>query len=113
MGGPKTETLCWESIRPTLTDTTGALAKDKPRFYFGAARPDLIFKLVTAGVDVFDTSYPNLVTERESALVFPNKFTSGHVPPEKSETRYEVSLRDEKYRLLMTPLVPGCECYTC
>ncbi len=86
MNGPASELLNWDEIQPVLVDCVRLLPVDKPRFFFGAARPELVFQLLGAGVDVFDCSYPCLVTEREAALVFPNR--------EQSQADQEDSLAD-------------------
>jgi queuine tRNA-ribosyltransferase subunit QTRTD1 len=72
MNGPATESLPWDQIQAVLMDCLRLLPRDKPRFFFGAARPELVFRLVAAGIDVFDSTYPCLVTERDAALIFPN-----------------------------------------
>ena len=80
------------------------------RYYLGPAHPALALHLVSAGVDVFDTSYPTLVTERDAMLVFPNT-----LPGEELEDVVEVeaSLEREEFRTDLGPLVAGCTCYTC
>jgi hypothetical protein len=72
MNGPATESLPWDQIQAVLMDCLRLLPRDKPRFFFGAARPELVFRLVAAGIDVFDSTYPCLITERDAALIFPN-----------------------------------------
>merc|ERR1712029_1096833 len=89
----------------------------KPKCYFGISNPALVLKMVKAGVDIFDCSYPYAVTERDSALVFLNKFC----PLEPSEDDsfptgtgdMEMNMADTKHRMLMTPLVASCDCYAC
>jgi queuine tRNA-ribosyltransferase subunit QTRTD1 len=121
--GPDSELLQFSSMRDVLAETVSLLPVDKPRFYFGAANPAMVFNLIKEGVDIFDSSYPCLVTERDSALVFPNdwkgdindKLTPPEVaesspPPEGSMTQ---SLACSSNRLAFSPLVPSCSCYTC
>jgi len=121
--GPDSELLKFSSMRDVLAETVSLLPAEKPRFYFGAANPVMVFNLTKEGVDIFDTSYPFLVTERDSALVFPNewkgdsnaKMTSPEVaeaspPPEGSMT---LSLACSSNRLAFSPLVPSCTCYVC
>ena len=65
-------------------------------------------------MDVFDTSYPTLVTERDAMLVFPNTVPEEEVGEEEEELgEVEVSLELEKFRTDLGPLVAGCSCYTC
>lgn len=46
------------------------LPNDKMKVIFGAWTPSLIIDFINNGVDMFDTSFPYLSTERKSALVF-------------------------------------------
>jgi len=115
-GGEKAEDLPWLEIADIFRETVAVLPKDKPRFYFGPARPDLVFELVGAGVDVFDASYAHLVTDRQRALVFNNVFKKDRVVDKcisSKEYRFDIELADPSLRLDMTPLVEGCTCYTC
>jgi len=120
--GPDSELLQFSTIQPVLAEIIPLLPPGKPRFYFGAATPALVFQLVREGVDMFDSSYPSLVTERDSALVFPNlwgvngirnsspELADSSPPPEGS---LDKSLACSSNRLSFSPLVPSCTCYTC
>jgi queuine tRNA-ribosyltransferase subunit QTRTD1 len=121
--GPESEQLQFSSIAEVLTETMSLLPPGKPRFYFGAASPPLVFQLVREGMDMFDSSYPSMVTERDSALVFPNvwkgdstgnnltpEVTDSSPPPEGSLVK---SLACSSNRLSFSPLVPSCTCHTC
>jgi len=113
--GPATENIKFESFSPVLQDVMAQLPANKPKCYFGISNPALVLKMVKAGVDIFDCSYPYAVTERDSALVFLNKFC----PLEPSEDDsfptgdMEMNMADTKHRMLMTPLVASCDCYAC
>jgi len=120
--GPESEHLEFASIKEVFIETVSLLPTTKPRFYFGAAPPELVFNLVKEGIDVFDSSYPSLVTEKDSALVFPNVWLNGR--NEKSTTELTdssspppsdslVSLACSSNRLAFSPIVPNCTCYTC
>ncbi|KAG0719185.1 Queuine tRNA-ribosyltransferase accessory subunit 2 [Chionoecetes opilio] len=56
----------------------------------GSWSPALVVSLVELGVDMFDSSFPHLVTQRNGALTFPHS-----------------------HALDQGPLLDGCECYTC
>jgi len=115
MNGPTAEKLDWGKVKEALQVTMQSLPEDKPRFYFGAATPELVFELISAGVDVFDTSYPYLVTEREHALVFNNIFLKDNFIDKvvQQEKKNELSLHDQSLQFDMSPLVRDCSCYTC
>jgi len=115
-GGEKAENLPWAGIAELFKETVAVLPKEKPRFYFGPARPDLVLDLVGAGVDVFDASYAHLVTDRHRALVFNNVFRKDIIVDKcisSKDYRFDIELADTSLRLDMSPLVEGCTCYTC
>jgi tRNA-guanine family transglycosylase len=111
--GPDSATIVFDTFQEALSESVVLLPPDKPRFYFGAAPPHLVFDLVAAGVDVFDSTYPNLVTERDGALVFPN--TKFHERSEAVDGKppYELDMADEALRMDLGPLVAQCPCHTC
>lgn len=114
--GIPAETLKWNEIKEPFLEAIFHLPTDKPRFYFGPAPPDLVLDLVTAGIDVFDTSYPSLVTERDAFLVFNNKFIKDgnqEMGDSNVPLKFEQNFESEDLRLAMRPLVEGCSCYTC
>lgn len=104
----------FDTIKEALATSIQLLPEDKPKFYFGAAPPHLVFDLVASGIDVFDMTWPNLVTERDAMLVFPTSLASpeGH-EADRGRTVYELGLSEEAFRLDLGPLVPGCLCHTC
>ena len=118
--GPSAANIQWEEIKEPFLETIFHLPGDKPRFYFGPAPPDLVIELVAAGVDIFDTSYPSLVTEREAYLVFNNKFVKDaniddviEININDVRAKYEENFDNDDLRLAQRPLVEGCSCYTC
>lgn len=52
-----------------------------------------VIKFVKKGVDIFDTSYVHLVTERQSALTF--QFDLNDIR-EVGDTLYEINLKDSR-----------------
>ena len=108
-----------------IKETISQLPADKPRMYFGPCSPDMVLDLVKAGVDVFDSTFPYQVTERNSALVFPNKLPPDHASPvaveEEVDTegvrvdgdQQEMDMADTGHKTSFTPLLASCECYTC
>lgn len=123
-----------------ITAVTAELPQEKPRLLRGVGRPDEVIACVEAGVDLFEGFFPFQVTERGCALCFnytitPDPETAGTSPPtvlesngeepavevlkengeDSSEnmTRFEMNLRDTRYRDDFRPLVDGCSCYCC
>lgn len=110
--GASSELVTWEQVGQVFTETVELLPTDKPRFYFGCASPHLVFDMVKAGVDVFDTSFANMVTEREAALVFPNQFPCNN-SLQLTPGVVELDMSQEVHKMDFSPLVSDCSCYTC
>ena len=98
-----------------MEESVDLLPDEKPRFFLGPAPPHLVFDLVEAGIDIFDCTFPNMVTERDSMLVFPYTLagSSGGLNSEYAEGKFEASLVSDQFRMDFGPLVAGCNCYTC
>ena len=115
--GASSANIKFGDIETVLRETISLLPAEKTKFYFGVTTPALLFKLVREGIDVFDTSYPLMVTERDAALVFPNTLASPVSPAESSLQAEceveEIQLADSSHRTSFTPLVLSCSCYTC
>ncbi|XP_057680279.1 queuine tRNA-ribosyltransferase accessory subunit 2 isoform X1 [Corythoichthys intestinalis] len=112
---------------------TKELPEDKPRLVQGVGRPDEVLACVEAGVDLFEGFFPFLVTERGCALCFrfdtaidpescdatpPSEnvaeHNGDHNPDDPTRvTRFEMDLKDKRYRDDFRPLVDGCGCYCC
>ena len=116
LNGASSANLQFESIQSVLRETVSLLPAEKTKLFFGVTNPALLFKLVREGVDVFDTSYPFMVTEKDSALVFPNTLHKSENPElrfEEGSLGQEMNLTDSCHRSSFIPLVSSCSCYTC
>ncbi|KAM3593867.1 uncharacterized protein V6R79_024092 [Siganus canaliculatus] len=118
-----------------ITAVTKELPEEKPRLLQGVGRPDEVLACVEAGVDLFESFFPFLVTERGCALSFsydispdPERAVAeqdegGETAGEQNEepkvddqtqmTSFEINLRDKRYQHDFGPLVEGCGCYCC
>jgi len=85
------------------------IPNNKPRIISGLGNPEEIFNLIELGVDLFNTNYPNIITEWGNAFTFPLTYSS----PFESEIQFKINLRHKKYQLDSQPLVPKCKCFTC
>ncbi|UYV77135.1 QTRTD1 [Cordylochernes scorpioides] len=101
--GPQEPQLEMEVFTDLLLAVVELLPKDKPRMLNGPLNPIQIIKAVSCGIDIFDSSYPYVITEQHKALVF---------DPEKPETM-TISLKDQIHKEEFTPLLKNCECYAC
>ncbi|XP_064616447.1 queuine tRNA-ribosyltransferase accessory subunit 2-like [Liolophura sinensis] len=124
--GPKTEDFEFDEIKDILQKTVSALSADRPRLMQGGWRPDHVLSAVSCGVDILDSSYPYIVTERGEAQVFDFKFSSskschgisGEITEETKEKTYTgasftIDLKDKRYREDSRPVLPSCQCYCC
>lgn len=83
-----------------------------------------VLKAVALGVDLFDTSYPNQLTEDGKASLYyfgenpypSSSSSSSTTGPDTnngiSNNRW-INLWDEEHRDKFVPILEGCECYAC
>jgi queuine tRNA-ribosyltransferase subunit QTRTD1 len=98
------------------------LPEEKPRMVMGSYSPLEVLELVSHGIDLINSAYPNMVADLAYALAFA---VDVPVTAESTEHKMEVdersdlhdnnklNLRDICYRLDVQPVLPGCDCYTC
>lgn len=89
------------------------LPEDKLRFINGPQPPERIFKLLECGIDVFDTSYPTNMAQKNVAIVFAIPGVTNCENGPDSPNSQGLDLGDETHRLSFEPLLKGCSCYTC
>lgn len=77
--------------------TAPHLPLDRPRYTMGLGTPPQLLKMIALGVDMFDCVLPTRMARNGAA------FTPTGV----------VNLRNERYRAVQEPLVPGFDNYTC
>ena len=73
------------------------LGEDRPRHLLGISEPEDLFAGVAAGADTFDCVNPSRVA-RNAAIYTP-------------DGRFNIT--NARFKRDFTPLVEGCECYTC
>ncbi|XP_005386468.1 PREDICTED: queuine tRNA-ribosyltransferase subunit QTRTD1 [Chinchilla lanigera] len=121
-----------------LSSVTAELPEDKPRLICGVSRPEEVLECIERGVDIFESFFPYLVTERGCALTFnfdyqPNPeetlLQQNGIQEEiqyedqikkinttdcnQKMTSFEINLKEKKYREDFSPLVGECSCYCC
>ncbi|XP_046845709.1 queuine tRNA-ribosyltransferase accessory subunit 2-like isoform X2 [Xenia sp. Carnegie-2017] len=126
------DTPHWDAL---LKDVTELLEKNKPRFLHGPLSLEDVFTAFESGIDVFDSSYPYLVSQRGCSLNYQNerkrcKPESNHIVQTKSEpvtlnkkalqdslndniNFYELNIANKRYKEDFSPLVVSCPCYSC
>ncbi|KRZ78957.1 Adenylyltransferase and sulfurtransferase MOCS3 [Trichinella papuae] len=86
------------SVVPILKSCFEHLPTERIRFFPGSLNPKQIWRLTQAGIDLFDTSYVHLITEKQEALVVDDNY------PHNAEYNYAQDFE---------PLCKNCSCYTC
>ena len=57
-------------------------------------RPDTVLDAINSGIDIFDSSYPYIMTEKGHALVFVHKCSDNEMLPQG----YSIDMNDKRYR---------------
>ncbi|KAL1516919.1 hypothetical protein ABEB36_000750 [Hypothenemus hampei] len=104
--GSEVEFISFAEVKPVVDLVVQNLSPNKLVAVQGCWSPLNIIKLVKSGVDLYDTSYCRILTERSAAIIFAME------PQEHSEA-YEINLRQPKYAEDFQPLLRGCNCVAC
>ncbi|KAI4471303.1 queuine trna-ribosyltransferase accessory subunit 2 [Holotrichia oblita] len=104
--GPEVEFLTFAEIKDVIDLVVKDVPDNKLLSVQGCWNPVTLIKMVQKGIDVFDTSYCYIVTERSSALTF-------SMDKDSKMQAYEINLRQLRYADDFQPILPGCECLTC
>jgi len=124
--GLTVEDITSDLIIPVIDKTMERLPNDKMKIIFGGWTPSLIIDLVNSGMDMFDSTFPYLSTQRNSALVFDynlkykNDCIVMDIPPHCARDEninklhdYEICLKDKCHFQSFKPIKDSCECLTC
>lgn len=104
--GPEVEFLPFLEVKPVVECVLKKLPPEKLRAVQGCWSPLNMIKLVNCGIDLFDTSYCRILTERSAAIIFA-------IDAEEESETYEINLRQTKFADDFQPLLFGCKCTTC
>ncbi|RMF91799.1 MAG: tRNA guanosine(34) transglycosylase Tgt [Methanobacteriota archaeon] len=91
IGEPKDE------MHRVLRKQTGILPPDKPRYLMGVGSPAELLEAISAGVDIFDSTFPTRNARHNDAYTFTG----------------EMNLSRGRFKEDRSPIEPGCGCYTC
>eukprot|EP00250_Pteridium_aquilinum_P004638 c14851_g1_i1 orf=76-1287(-) len=96
------------------------LPDEKPRHISGLGMPEEVLQAVSAGVDLFDSTYPHTLTMGGLAMVFPlkmeEKFSGRFLENGNTDIGSDftkINLRAVSYRHDTSPILQDCKCYTC
>ncbi|KAJ8938441.1 hypothetical protein NQ314_011477 [Rhamnusium bicolor] len=104
--GPEVEFLPFEEVRDVVEYVIKSVPQEKLCSVQGCWNPVNVLKLVQQGIDMFDTSYCRILTERSAAMIFPIDNT------EEADS-FEINLRQSKYVDDFTPIMFSCQCLAC
>ncbi|XP_055386072.1 queuine tRNA-ribosyltransferase accessory subunit 2 [Condylostylus longicornis] len=96
-----------ESIVDIVSESVKEINDEKVKFMQGAYDPVTILDLVNLGIDIFDTSYPYLVTENFNALSFDFNFN------EKIRNTFYINFDKDERKEEFIPIRDDCSCFTC
>lgn len=104
--GPEVELLSYSDVKPVVESVIKKLPSEKLKVVQGCWNPLNILKLVSEGVDLFDTSYCRTLTERSAALIFA-------ITAQEETEGYEINLRQNQFAEDFKPLLLNCTCAAC
>ncbi|XP_024881284.1 queuine tRNA-ribosyltransferase accessory subunit 2 [Temnothorax curvispinosus] len=105
--GPSVQNISSEQIKQVVRHTINLLPTDKIRVSMGCWNPATVLDLIELGVDVFDSSYPYVITEQSQALTF----MCEHDTAENNQ--YAMSIAEKRYADDFSPICKTCECLAC
>lgn len=91
-----------------------SLQTDRPKAIFGSFKPETMLQLMRQGVDIFDSSYATMLTEKGFALLINYTLTDGPAGDSDFDVKSEImDLNDSIYKNDMKTIADDCKCYTC
>lgn len=104
--GPEVEFLPFTEVTNIVKFVVENLPSEKLCSIQGCWNPVTIIKLIQLGVDLFDTSYCRILTERSAAMTFA-------IEDDEHFASYEINLRHSIYAEDFTPIMNSCDCLSC
>lgn len=95
------------SLKHIVDYTVSRLPVEKVKLMLGAYLPHVTLQLIIQGIDVFDSSYVNIVTNCNRAITFNFDLADG------SKKLPELDLMDTSFKDDFAPLANNCQCYAC
>ncbi|CRK93937.1 CLUMA_CG007464, isoform A [Clunio marinus] len=95
------------SLKEIVSSTIAQLPQEKLKVMSGAYLPNVTLELIAQGIDLFDSSLVNLVTNANRAMVFNFNINK------PAKLFPEIDLLDSKYKDDFKPFLEGCSCLAC
>lgn len=106
--GPDVAKIKTETIKKIVGDCIiSLLPTDKLKIMLGSYNPVVVLEMIKLGVDIFDSTFPYLVTVSNKALTFNFKLE------EVTKNDFDLDLTDVKFKESFVPFVEGCSCLAC
>ncbi|KAG7187650.1 hypothetical protein KM043_016708 [Ampulex compressa] len=93
-------------IREIVQHTIELLPAEKLRVSMGSWNPVTVLGLINLGVDIFDTTYAYIATEKTEALNFLCNDCCNNVEP-------VIKISEERYKNDFSPICKKCQCLAC
>ncbi|XP_020284220.1 queuine tRNA-ribosyltransferase accessory subunit 2 isoform X2 [Pseudomyrmex gracilis] len=106
--GPSVQNVSSEQVKQVVQHTINLLPADKVRVSMGCWNPTTVLDLIELGVDIFDSSYPYVITEQSKALNFMCDCSDTCASDE-----YAISVAEKRYKDDFSPICKKCTCITC
>ncbi|KAL6071213.1 Queuine tRNA-ribosyltransferase subunit qtrtd1 [Balamuthia mandrillaris] len=105
----------------TIKSLLEELPSSKPRLISLEGSPVEVLECIELGMDLINTTYPDILANTGYGLVFPLDVDSILAATQQREKTglndiqdpMKINLRDQRYELMSRPVVDGCQCYTC
>ncbi|KAK2585741.1 hypothetical protein KPH14_010352 [Odynerus spinipes] len=105
--GPNVRSIPWEQVENVVQHTINLLPVDKLRVSLGCWHPLVTLELINLGVDILDSTYAYIATERSEALIFMCDHgcckSIGHT----------LVIGEKRYADDFSPICQRCECLAC
>ncbi|EZA51490.1 hypothetical protein DMN91_000560 [Ooceraea biroi] len=105
--GPDVQDIPSGQVKQIIKHTINLLPADKVKVSMGCWNPATVLDLVELGVDIFDSSYPYVITEQSQALIFLCDHDAC------ANDQYAMSITEKRYKDDFSPICKKCTCLTC
>lgn len=107
--GPAVQDFAFTDVKEIIQHTINLLPAEKLKVSMGCWNPLVVLELIESGIDIFDTSYPYVLTESSKALTL----IYNNDKEDKQQNKAIISIADKSYVNDFTPICKSCECLTC
>ncbi|XP_015124980.1 queuine tRNA-ribosyltransferase accessory subunit 2 isoform X2 [Diachasma alloeum] len=110
VNGPEVQNISFGKIKEVVHHTLDLLPPEKLKVSMGCWSPNVLLELIDSGVDIFDSSYPYVMTETAKAITFT---CDSHNHGNNYNPGLVISISDKSYVEDFSPICDRCQCLTC